>query len=72
LSLKFDEIEKLIEQFEAETKSTRSEILEMCWHMRGAVSYEEGMLLSYNDRQIISKMIKDHIETTTKSGLPYF
>jgi hypothetical protein len=72
LSLKFDEIEKLIEQFEAETKATRSEILEMCWHMRGAVSYEEGMLLSYNDRQIISKMIKDHIETTTKSGLPYF
>lgn len=72
MSLKIEEIEQLIEQFEKETKATRSEILEMCWHMRGALSYEEGMLLSYNDREIISKMIKDHIETTTKSGLPYF
>jgi hypothetical protein len=72
LSLKLSEIEKLIEQFENETKAQRSEILEMCWHMRGALSYEEGMLLSYSDREIISKMIKDHIETTTKSGLPYF
>ena len=72
MSLKLSEIEKLIEQFENETKAQRSEILEMCWHMRGALSYEEGMLLSYSDREIISKMIKDHIETTTKSGLPYF
>jgi hypothetical protein len=72
LSLKISEIEKLIEQFENETKAQRSEILEMCWHMRGAVSYEEGMLLSFSDREIINKIIKGHIETTQKSGLPYF
>jgi hypothetical protein len=72
LSLKLSEIEKLIEQFENETKAIRSDILEMCWHMRGAVSYEEGMLLSASDREIINKIIKGHIETTQKSGLPYF
>jgi predicted Ser/Thr protein kinase len=72
LSLKLSEIEKLIEQFENETKAIRNDVLEMCWHMRGAVSYEEGMLLSYTDREIINKIIKGHIETTQKSGLPYF
>jgi hypothetical protein len=72
LSLKIPEIEKLIEQFETETKAQRSEILEMCWHMRGGLSYEEGMLLSYSDREILNKIIKGHIETTQKSGLPYF
>ena len=72
MSLKIPEIEKLIEQFENETKALRNDILEMCWHMRGALSYEEGMLLSYSDREIINKIIKGHIETTQKSGLPYF
>jgi hypothetical protein len=72
LSLKISEIEKLIEQFEKETKAIRSDILEMCWHMRGAISYEEGMLLSASDRETINNIIKGHIETTQKSGLPYF
>lgn len=72
MSLSVEQIHELIEQFENETKAVRSEILEMCWHMRGAVSYEEGMMLSFSDREIINKIIKQHIETTQKSGLPYF
>jgi len=44
----------------------------MCWHMRGAVSYDEGMLLNRNDREIIAEMIKKHMDTTQKSGLPFF
>ncbi len=72
MSLNLDQIKELIEQFETDSKALRSEILEMCWHMRGALSYDEGMLLSHNDREIINKIIKEHIETTQKSGLPYF
>lgn len=72
MSLKIDEISELIEQFEKETKALRSEVLELCWYMRGSLSYEEGMLLSITDREIISKIIKGHMETTEKSGLPFF
>jgi hypothetical protein len=72
LSLSIDEIEELIEQFEKDSKAIRNSVLEMCWHMRGAISYNDGMMLSFVDREIINKLIKEHIETTQKSGLPFF
>lgn len=39
--------------------------------MRG-MSYAEAMSLSYEERQIIGDIIKDNLETTKKSGLPFF
>jgi hypothetical protein len=30
------------------------------------------MLLSFNDRDLINKIIKDNIETTEKTKLPFF
>jgi hypothetical protein len=72
LSLSNPEIVELIEQFEKETKAVRSNILEICWHMRGSISYEDGMLLSFSDREMISKIIKDHMDTTEKTRLPFF
>ena len=44
----------------------------MCWFMRGSISYDDAMMLSYEDRQIVSRIIKDNLETTEKSGLPFF
>ena len=72
MGLNIDQIKELIEQFEQDSKAVRNSVLEMCWHMRGALSYDEGMMLSYTDREIINKLIKEHIETTQKSGLPFF
>jgi hypothetical protein len=40
--------------------------------MRGSISYEDAMLLSFNDRELINKIIKDNIETTEKTKLPFF
>jgi hypothetical protein len=39
--------------------------------MRG-MSYQEALSLDYEERQIISEIIKDNLETTKKSGLPFF
>ena len=72
MSLDLEEIKELIEQFENDSKAIKNSVLEMCWHMRGSISYDESMLLSFTDREIINKIIKEHIETTQKSGLPYF
>lgn len=72
MSQSIEEITAMIEQFENETKAVRNEILTLCWHMRGALSYDEGMQLSYTDRVIIHDIIKGHMETTQKSGLPFF
>jgi hypothetical protein len=44
----------------------------MSWYMRGGLSYEQALQLSSSDRTIISELIKDNLETTKKSGLPFF
>lgn len=39
--------------------------------MRG-MSYAEAMHLSFEERQIIGDIIKDNLETTKKTSLPFF
>jgi len=57
---------------ERESKAMKDDVLRICWYMRGSISYNDGMLLSSADREIINKLIKDNLETTQKSGLPFF
>jgi hypothetical protein len=40
--------------------------------MRGGLSYSEAMMLSLDERQIIEQIIKDNMEATKKSGMPFF
>jgi len=40
--------------------------------MRGGVTIEEAYMLSHEDKQLIGDIIKDNLETTKKSGLPFF
>jgi hypothetical protein len=40
--------------------------------MRGGVSIEELYWMSYEDRTILSDIIKENLEATKKSGLPFF
>jgi hypothetical protein len=39
--------------------------------MRG-MSYQEALNLSWDERKIIGDLIKENLETTKKSGLPFF
>ena len=44
----------------------------MSWYMRGGLRYDDAMLLSTTERELIGKIIKDNMETTQKSRLPFF
>ena len=57
---------------EKEATSIREEAIKMCWYMRGGLTYSEAMNLGFQEREIIGKLIKDNLETTKKSGLPFF
>lgn len=72
MSLKDEEIVGLIDSYEKETKAIKQELLKICWYMRGSISYEDAVLLSSTERQIVSEIIKENLETTKKSGLPFF
>jgi hypothetical protein len=55
-----------------ECRTIRNEALKMSWYMRGGLTYDQAMALSNDERKIISDLIKDNLETTKKSGLPFF
>jgi len=46
--------------------------MRMAWHMRGGATYEQVMHLSNKERQLISELAKENVETTNKTRLPWF
>jgi|TARA_R110000851_G_scaffold331107_1_gene504820 hypothetical protein len=60
------------DQLENQSKAIKEEVLKLCWYMRGSISYNEGMMLSPDERTMISKIVKENLETTKKSGMPFF
>lgn len=55
-----------------ETTSIRQEAIKIAWYMRGGVSYDQALQLSVSERTGISELIKENLETTKKTGLPFF
>ncbi len=55
-----------------EVKALKDEIYRLCWFMRGGLSLEEAFQMDVSDRDIISNIIKDNLETTKESGLNFF
>jgi hypothetical protein len=72
LTLDNDGIIKLLNNYERESKALREEVLRLCWWMRGGLTYDEAYMLSPDEREIIGKIIESNMETTKKSGLPFF
>lgn len=57
---------------ETETNGIRQEALRISWYMRGGVEYSDALQLSTSERSLINDLIKENLETTKKSGLPFF
>jgi hypothetical protein len=72
LSLDSDRVIKLVDRMEKECDQIREESIKFAWYMRGGLSYEDAMSLAPNERKIINNLIKDNLDTTKKSGLPFF
>ena len=65
------EILQVSEKLDKEARGIKKEVLKMCWYMRG-LSYSESMNLSWEEREIIGEIVKENLETTKKTGLPFF
>ncbi len=65
-------IEKLLEGMDKEARAIKDEALRMVWWMRGGLSYEDAMLLSGTEKELIGEIIKDNMKATKDSGLPFF
>ena len=63
---------KIIDDMEKESTRIREESLKMAWYMRGGASYNDVMNMSSSERSAIAAIIKENLDTTKKSGLPFF
>ena len=72
LTLAAAEISDMVDQMEQEADSIRQQSLKMSWYMRGGATYEDIMQMSFRERSMIGDLIKDNLETTKNSKLPFF
>jgi len=61
-----------VDRMEKDCQSIRQEALKISWFMRGSITYDQTMALGVQERELINELIKDNLETTKKSGLPFF
>jgi hypothetical protein len=66
------EIVAYLKDFDNETKNLKLELMKICWFMRGGMSWNEALILSPDERAIVSQLVKENMETTKKSGQPFF
>tara|TARA_B100001057_G_scaffold5976_1_gene5453 strand:+ start:3227 stop:3403 length:177 start_codon:yes stop_codon:yes gene_type:complete len=57
---------------ESGQKELKHELMKICWYMRGGLSYSEASALSPTEREIIANLVKENMETTKKTGQPFF
>ena len=70
--MSIEAMEAYFDRLEAQSKALKEEALRLCWYMRGGLSYEDSMMLSLDERKLIGKIVKDNLETSKKSGMPFF
>jgi len=63
---------ELVAEYESDVRKIKQNILKMCWYMRGGVTYSELMDMCVQERNIITKIIEENLETTKKSGMAFF
>jgi hypothetical protein len=57
---------------EKDCQNIRQEALKISWFMRGGLTYDQAMALGIQERELVNDLIKENLETTKKSGLPFF
>ncbi len=57
---------------EREAKALKNQLYQIMWYMRGSITLSEAFELETDDLEIISRIIKDNLETTKKTRLPFF
>jgi len=67
-----EEILKEVDNLYKESKDIKEDLLKLCWYMRGGITLDDAYTMCFEDRQMVSSLVKENLETTKKSGLPFF
>jgi len=72
LTLDAPGIDEYVDKLENEVHDIKSEAMNLTWIMRGGIQYNDTLNLSKSERLIIANISKSNMETTKKTGLPFF
>ena len=62
-------VEDIIKEYRIETKAIMKDVAEICWFMRGGITWDQGMNLTHKQRKVIKEVINDNIERVKQTGL---
>jgi hypothetical protein len=66
------EIVSYLKDYDSQTKNLKLEIMKLCWFMRGGITWQEALELSPEERSVATQLVKENMETTKKTGQPFF
>jgi len=55
-----------------QVKAIKFETFKLSWFMRGGMTLDEAFSLGYEEREVLTKLIEEHLETTKSTQLPFF
>ena len=67
-----DEILAEVDRLDKESKALKLDLLKLCWYMRGGITIDEVYFMCIEDREIAGELVKENLETTKKTGMPFF
>ncbi len=65
-------IDRVVKEYEKDTKALREELIKICWYMRGGITISEAFMLTTDDRLLVGQLIEENLNITKDSGLPFF
>jgi hypothetical protein len=57
---------------EKDCQTIRQEAIKISWFMRGGLTYDQAMALGIQERELVNELIKENLETTKKTNMPFF
>lgn len=66
-----EELQDLIESYENESKALKEQIAEICYFMQGGIEYNSAWGMSFEDREIIIKVINKRLKEQNPDAKEY-
>lgn len=70
--MNLDEILREVETLDKESKAFKFDLYKLCWYMRGGITIDDVFTMSYEEREIIGNLVIENLETTKKTGMPFY
>ena len=67
-----EQVDELLLGMAAGLEAIIKEAAEICWFMRGSITWSDAMRLTHKEKLVITKVIRENIERSEKAGVPMF